>query len=83
MATIALLFGGSIGPEGPLTGEEHGGLGCWVAERLKLSRPAVAIGTYSGFSGMFGAFLGISIRFPVDHHGIGDGEREVDDSGRY
>ncbi len=61
---IALLFGGSIGPEGPLTGGT-GGLGCWVAERLKLSRPAVAIGTYSGFSGMFGAFLGSPFASPL------------------
>lgn len=61
---VALLFGGSIGPEGPLTGGT-GGLGCWVAERLKMRQPAVAVATYSGFSGMFGAFLASPFASPL------------------
>jgi H+/Cl- antiporter ClcA len=61
---VALLFGGSIGPEGPLTGGT-GGLGTWIAERMKLGKPGVAVATYSGFSGMFGAFLASPFASPL------------------
>lgn len=61
---VGLLFGGSIGPEGPLTGGS-GALGTWLAERLKLPRPAVAISTLSGMSGMFGSFLASPFGFAM------------------
>lgn len=53
---IGLIFGGSIGPEGPLTGGS-GAVGTWLAERRKFPRPVVAIATYASISGMFGSFL--------------------------
>lgn len=61
---VGLLFGGSIGPEGPLTGGS-GALGTWVAEKLKLPRPAVGISTLSGMSGMFGSFLSSPFGFAM------------------
>ena len=54
---VALLFGGSIGPEGPLVGGTAG-LGTWLTERRKVPKQAVSVATYAGISGMFGAFLG-------------------------
>jgi len=54
---VALLFGGSIGPEGPLVGGTAG-LGTWLTERRKAPKQAVSAATYAGISGMFGAFLG-------------------------
>ena len=61
---VGLLFGGSIGPEGPLTGGS-GAMGTWLAERLKLPRPAVAVSTLSGMSGMFGSFLASPFGFAM------------------
>ncbi len=54
---VALIFGGSIGPEGPLVGGTAG-LGTWLMERSKAPKQAVSVATYAGISGMFGAFLG-------------------------
>jgi len=61
---VGLLFGGSIGPEGPLTGGS-GALGTWLAERMGLKRPVGAISTLAGMSGMFGAFLGSPFGFAM------------------
>lgn len=61
---VGLLFGGSIGPEGPLTGGS-GALGTWLAERLRLPRPVVAVSSLSGMSGMFGSFLGSPFGFAM------------------
>ncbi len=61
---IGLIFGGSIGPEGPLTGGS-GALGTWLAERLRMPRPVVAISTLSGMSGMFGSFLASPFGFAM------------------
>jgi len=61
---IGLIFGGSIGPEGPLTGG-CGSLGTWIADRLKVRSPANAVFTLSGISGMFGSFLGSPFGFAV------------------
>ena len=61
---IGLLFGGSIGPEGPLTGGS-GGLGTFIAEKLKFERPVKGAATLSAVSGMFGAFLGSPFVFPL------------------
>ena len=51
---IGLIFGGSIGPEGPLTGGS-GALGTWLAERLRMPRPVVSHPL--GNERMFGSFL--------------------------
>jgi H+/Cl- antiporter ClcA len=59
-----LIFGGSIGPEGPLTGI-CGSMGTWIADRLKVKQPAGAVFTLSGISGMFGSFLGSPFGFAV------------------
>jgi H+/Cl- antiporter ClcA len=61
---VGLIFGGSIGPEGPLTGGS-GALGTWLAERLRLPRPVVAVSTLSGMSGMFGSFLASPFGFAM------------------
>ncbi|MFI5419810.1 MAG: chloride channel protein [Nitrososphaerales archaeon] len=61
---VALLFGASIGPEGPLTGGS-GGLGTWLAEKLKMPRPAQAVSTFAAISGMFGGYLGSPFGWPV------------------
>jgi H+/Cl- antiporter ClcA len=61
---IGLTFGGSIGPEGPLTGGS-GAVGTWLAERLRLPRPVVAVSTLSGMSGMFGSFLASPFGFAM------------------
>jgi len=61
---VGLMFGGSIGPEGPLTGGS-GALGTWLAERLRLPRPVVAVSTLSGMSGMFGSFLASPFGFAM------------------
>jgi H+/Cl- antiporter ClcA len=53
---VGLIFGGSIGPEGPMTGGA-GALGTWLAERRKVPRPAEGVLTYASISGFFGAFL--------------------------
>lgn len=61
---IGLVFGGSIGPEGPLTGGT-GGLGTWLARR-RGARPEVgAVSTLAAMSGMFGAFLGSPFGFAM------------------
>ncbi|MDW5564260.1 MAG: chloride channel protein [Methanomassiliicoccus sp.] len=61
---VGLVFGGSIGPEGPLTGG-CGSLGTWIADRLKVPKPAVGVFTLSGISGMFGSFLGSPFGFAM------------------
>jgi H+/Cl- antiporter ClcA len=61
---VGLIFGGSIGPEGPLTGV-CGSLGTWIADRLKIRSPANAVFTLSGISGMFGSFLGSPFGFAM------------------
>jgi H+/Cl- antiporter ClcA len=61
---VGLVFGGSIGPEGPLTGGT-GGLGTWIAEKAKFERPVKAVSTLSAISGMFGAFLGSPFILPL------------------
>ncbi len=53
---VGLIFGGSIGPEGPMTGGA-GALGSWLAERRKAPRPVEGVLTYASISGFFGAFL--------------------------
>ena len=61
---IALVFGASIGPEGPLTGGS-GGLGTWLAMKLKLPKPVIAESTNAAISGMFGGFLDSPFGWPI------------------
>src|SRR4029078_11901583 len=53
---FSLSAGGSIGPEGPLA-DASGGFGTWLAERLKVSDQGQRAFTFSGLTGMLGAFL--------------------------
>jgi H+/Cl- antiporter ClcA len=53
---VGLVFGGSIGPEGPMTAGS-GALGTLVAERRGMKKPVTAVATYASISGMFGSFL--------------------------
>jgi H+/Cl- antiporter ClcA len=52
----SLIFGGSLGPEAPLAATT-GGMGAWLAERLNYDTNKKASLTFSGFSGMLGAFI--------------------------
>jgi H+/Cl- antiporter ClcA len=61
---IALVFGASIGPEGPLTGGS-GGLGTWLAKKLKFPKPLIAESTNAAISGMFGGFLDSPFGWPI------------------
>lgn len=61
---VGLLFGGSVGPEGPLTGGT-GGAGTWLAQRLRMPPAAGGVATLSSMSGMFGAFLGSPFGFAM------------------
>jgi len=61
---VGILFGGSIGPEGPLTGA-CASLGTWFAECSKLSKPEVMVCLNAAISGMFGGFLNTSFGWPL------------------
>lgn len=53
----SLWSGAAIGPEAALT-DINGGIGTWVAERLKLEPAHVQTMAYSGVAGAFAAFFG-------------------------
>lgn len=56
--SLASLFSGAaVGPEAPLT-DISGGIGTWVADRLRLEPGHVKIMAYAGVAGAFGAFFG-------------------------
>jgi len=61
---VGLLFGGSIGPEGPLTGGS-GALGTYFADRAKLPKQVGAVTTFAGMNGMFSAFIGSVFFLPL------------------
>jgi len=61
---VALVFGGSIGPEGPITGAVAA-LGTWFAERANLSKPEVMVCLNAAVSGMFGGFFNTSFGWPL------------------
>ena len=61
---VAILFGASIGPEGPLTGA-CASLGTWFAERAKLPKPEVMACLSSAIGGMFGGFLNTPFGWPL------------------
>ena len=55
-ALVSLVSGGSLGPEAPLA-DASGGLGTWLAERLGFDERRTRSLSYSGISGMLGAFF--------------------------
>ncbi len=54
---FSLFSGAAVGPEAPLT-DINGGIGTFIAERLKLEPEQVKTMTYAGVAGAFGAFFG-------------------------
>lgn len=56
---FSLFSGAPVGPEAPLT-DINGGLGTFVAEKLKLPAAQVKTMTYAGVAGAFSAFFGVA-----------------------
>lgn len=56
-AFITLWSGASVGPEGPLT-FLSGGVGSFIAERLKIEKEDLPVLVYSAIAGAFGGFFG-------------------------
>jgi len=56
-AFITLWSGAAVGPEGPLV-FLSGGVGSFIAERLKLEKDDVPLLVYSAIAGAFGGFFG-------------------------
>ncbi|MBD2526896.1 chloride channel protein [Nostoc sp. FACHB-133] len=54
---LSLVSGSSAGPEAPLV-DINGGIGSWMAEKLKLGRDETRILTFCGMSAALGAFFG-------------------------
>ena len=57
---ISLWFGGSVGPEGPLT-DLCGRGGTWLADRLRVSPDALQILVFVAIGSCFGALLGTPV----------------------
>jgi len=55
-ALISLISGASLGPEAPLA-DACGGIGTWVADRLKFDEQETRTMGYGGLSGMLAAFI--------------------------
>ena len=55
-ALVSLIAGGSLGPEAPLA-DASGGLGTWLADRLKLNEQETRSVGYSGVSAMLASFI--------------------------
>jgi H+/Cl- antiporter ClcA len=56
-AFIALWSGAAVGPEGPLV-FLSGGVGSFIADRLKIEKDDVPLLVYSAIAGAFGGFFG-------------------------
>ncbi len=61
---VGILFGGSIGPEGPLVAG-CAAIGTWFAETAKLTKPEVMSCLSCTISGMFGGFLDVPFGWPL------------------
>jgi len=61
---VGILFGGSIGPEGPLVAG-CAAIGTWFAETAKLTKPEVMACLSCTISGMFGGFLNVPFGWPL------------------
>ncbi len=55
-ALISLVSGGSLGPEAPMA-DACGGMGTWLADRLKLDPRQSRVLGFAGLSGMLAAFI--------------------------
>lgn len=55
-ALVSLIAGGSLGPEAPMA-DACGGIGTWLADRLKLDERSTRSLGFSGLSGMLAAFI--------------------------
>jgi H+/Cl- antiporter ClcA len=55
-ALVSLVSGASLGPEAPLA-DANGGIGTWLADRLHADERETRSLSYSGVSGMLGAFI--------------------------
>jgi H+/Cl- antiporter ClcA len=56
-ALFSLFSGAAVGPEAPLV-DINGGLGTFLAERLRLEANQIRVMTYAGVAGALAAFLG-------------------------
>ena len=54
---FSLFSGAAVGPEAPLT-DINGGIGTFIAERLRLTPEQVKVMAYAGVAGAFSAFFG-------------------------
>lgn len=63
-ALVSLVSGGSLGPEAPL-GDASGGIGTLLSDKLKLDPRETRSLSYSGLSGMLGAFITSPIGGPL------------------
>ncbi len=63
-ALVSLISGGALGPEAPLM-DATGSLGTWIGDRLKITGKATSALTFSGLSGMLGAFFSSPFAAPV------------------
>ena len=63
-ALVSLISGGALGPEAPLM-DATGSLGTWLGDRLKITGKATSALTFSGLSGMLGAFFSSPFAAPV------------------
>lgn len=63
-AFVSLVSGGALGPEAPLM-DATGGLGTWLADRLKVGALATRALAFSGLSGMLGAFFSSPFSAPI------------------
>jgi H+/Cl- antiporter ClcA len=55
-AFVSLISGASLGPEAPLA-DASGGIGTWVADRMKLDERETRTLGFSGLSGMLASFI--------------------------
>ncbi|MBE2220771.1 MAG: chloride channel protein [Anaerolineae bacterium] len=63
-ALVSLIAGASLGPEAPLA-DASGGLGTWLADRLKLNEQETRSVGYSGVSAMLASFITSPIGGPL------------------
>ncbi|MCU0861722.1 MAG: chloride channel protein [Methanomassiliicoccales archaeon] len=61
---VALIFGGAVGPEGPLVAGS-GAVGTWLGERQKLPKTGVMAYTFSSLCGVMGTFFGSPFAMPI------------------
>lgn len=63
-AIVSLVSGASLGPEAPLA-DATGGIGTWLADRMRSDERETRSLSYSGVSGMLGAFITSPVGGPL------------------